>query len=86
MRHWWLRLFSWWMIGPLHLWSSAMELSFLYTVKICHCDWLNKETDWPIAEQNKVRQESQTENDGKKRGRVRGIARQTEPKQDMLEK
>ena len=26
----------------------------------CHCDWFNKEADWLKAEQNKVRQESQT--------------------------
>ena len=25
-----------------------------------HCDWFNKEADWPIAKQDKVRQENQT--------------------------
>lgn len=28
--------------------------------KLCHCDWLNKEDNWPIARQGKVRQENQT--------------------------
>lgn len=42
----------------------------LYTLKICHCDWLNKEADWPIAELNKVKRESQTENTGKEKSGV----------------
>ena len=29
-------------------------------MNICHCDWFNNEADWPIAGQDKVRQESQT--------------------------
>lgn len=29
-------------------------------MNICHCDWFNKETDWPIARQGKVRGENQT--------------------------
>ena len=40
-------------------------------MKICHCDWFNKEADWSIDEEGKVRQKSQTENDGKKKGGVR---------------
>lgn len=38
-------------------------------MNICHCDWFNKETDWPIAGQDKVRRENQTKDTGKK-GRV----------------
>ena len=30
---------------------------------------VNKDADWPVAEQNKVGQESQTENAGKEKGR-----------------
>lgn len=36
-------------------------------MNIGHCDWFNKQADHPIAEQDKVRQESQTENDRKKK-------------------
>ena len=58
---------------------SVCEYSFscvfveypLHCVNINHCDSFNKEADGPIAEQDKVRQESQTENAGKKKGRVR---------------
>ena len=32
----------------------------------CHCDCFNKEADWPVVEQDKVRQKSQPENSGKK--------------------
>ena len=38
------------------------------------CDWFNKEADWPIAEQDKVRQENQIEYAEK--GGVRGDASQ----------
>lgn len=31
-----------------------------YTVNIYHCDWIKIITDWPIARQSKVRQESKT--------------------------
>lgn len=31
------------------------EIILWYSVKICCHDWLNKETEWPIAEQDKVR-------------------------------
>ena len=40
-------------------------------MNIYHYVWLNKEADWSIAEQNKVRWESQTENDGMRKGGVR---------------
>ena len=42
-------------------------------MKICCCGWFNKEADWPIAEQDKVRQESQIENARKEKGRVRSL-------------
>lgn len=31
----------------------------LHYVIICHCDWFNKEIDWPIARQCKVRSKNQ---------------------------
>lgn len=37
-------------------------------MKICCYDWFNKELDWPIVGQNKIRWESQIENAGKKGG------------------
>ena len=40
----------------------------LYYVHLCHCDWFNKEADWPIARQDRVRQENQTRDAGKKYG------------------
>lgn len=33
--------------------------------------WSNKKANWPIAEQDRNRQKSQTENEGKKKGGVR---------------
>lgn len=39
-------------------------------MNICHCDWLNKEDDWSIVKQDKVRRESQTEDAGKEKGGV----------------
>lgn len=42
--------------------------TLLYTVRICCYDWFNKYTDSLLAIQDKVRQESQNENDGKKEG------------------
>lgn len=36
-----------------------------------HCFWFRKETDWPIVEQDKVKQESQTDNPKRKKGRTR---------------
>lgn len=41
-------------------------------------DWFKKQTDWPIAEQDKVGWESQIENDRMRKGRVRRVARQME--------
>ena len=57
-------------------------------MKICPCDWFNKQADWPIGEQNKDRQESQTQNAGKK-GKVRSHQPGTEGEGDectMLKK
>lgn len=51
-------------------------------VKICRCDGFSKEAGWSKPEQDKVRQEGQTENDGKKKGRVRGAAISHREKQD----
>lgn len=50
-------------------------------MKICHCDWLNKQVDWQIVEQDKVRWESKTENDGMRQGGISKPPRE----QDMLE-
>ena len=47
----------------------------LHCVNIYLLDWFNKEVDWPIAEQDKVRWENQTEDDGEKNGRGRRVAR-----------
>ncbi|KAL6070143.1 hypothetical protein STEG23_014741 [Scotinomys teguina] len=49
---------------------TCCGIILLYTVKIYRCDWFNKEADWPTAEQNKFGWESQTENKGKKKGRI----------------
>lgn len=46
-------------------------------VNVCHCEWFNKQADWPIAEQNEVRQRNQTENAGNKKGRVIMVVSQT---------
>ena len=40
------------------LWNNPS----VYSLYIYHCDWFNKQANWPIAEQDKVKQESQTEN------------------------
>lgn len=48
-----------------------------YAVNVCHCEWFNKQADWPIAEQNKVRQRNQTENAGNKKDRVIMVVSQT---------
>lgn len=52
----------------------------VHSVNKCPYDWFNKQADWPVAEQDKVRWESQTETDGKRKGGVRGIANQTQNK------
>lgn len=44
----------------------------LYTVSYS-LYWLNKQADWQISEQDKVRWGSQTKNEGMKKGRVRGV-------------
>ena len=36
-----------------------MEYTFSL-VNICYCDWFNKESDWPITEQEEIGCESQT--------------------------
>ena len=36
--------------------------------------WSNKNADWPVAEQDRNRQESQPENEGKKKGGVGRVA------------
>lgn len=51
------------------LWNNPSA----HRVGICHYDWFNKQAEWPIAEQDKVRQDSQTENDGMRKGRVREL-------------
>ena len=33
---------------------------FLYCVNICCWDWFNKEVDWSVTGQDKVRRENQT--------------------------
>ena len=43
-----------------------------------HCDWFNKEADWPIAGQDKVRWENQTKDTGKKNKGVSRVSRDTE--------
>lgn len=44
---------------------------------MCHYDWVNKETDSPIARQDRFRWENQVKDTGKKKGRVRGVTRET---------
>ena len=39
-----------------------------------HSHWSNKNTDWPVAEQYRNRQESQTQDQGKKKGGVGRMA------------
>ena len=60
------------------LWNNPS----VYCANICHYDWFNKHVDWPIAEQDKHRQESQTDNDGMRKGGVSRIARQTKNESD----
>ena len=51
------------------LWNNPS----VHCVNMCSYDWFNKQAGWPIAEQNKVRQEGQTETDGMRKGGVRGV-------------
>ena len=53
----------------LVLWNNPS----VHCVNMCCYDWFDKQADGPVVEQDKVRQESQTENDGMKKGRVRGV-------------
>lgn len=52
-------------------------------MNICCYDWLNKQDDRAITEQDKIKQESQIENDGMRKDRVRGVASQMENKPDI---
>lgn len=52
-----------------------MDYSFTLSEYTYQCDCINKTADRPIAEQDKVRQESQTENARKKEGGVCGVTR-----------
>lgn len=45
-------------------------------MNICSYDCFKKEADRQIAEQDKFRPESPTENDGLRKGRVKGVDRQ----------
>lgn len=61
------------------LWPS---LPPLYSVKICHCDGINKEDEWPLAEQDKARWESETENAGRLKGGVWSLERRCREKKE----
>lgn len=52
-------------------------------MKICYCDWLNKQADWPITEEDKVSWDSQTKNDEMKKGGFRELASQMETDSDI---
>ena len=52
-------------------------------MNICCYGWFNKQADWPIGEQDKVKWERQTGDDGMKKGRVRGVASQAENELDI---
>lgn len=52
-------------------------------MNICCYDWLNKQDDRAITEQDKIKQESQIENDGMRKDRVRGVASQMVNKLDI---
>lgn len=43
----------------------------LWTLWICRYDWFNKQVYWPIVDLDKFRWQSQTENAGRKRRRVK---------------
>ena len=40
-------------------------------MNICCCDWFNKEADWSVAQQDKVKRETQTKDNGREKGEVR---------------
>lgn len=63
--------------------STMENVVFIYNLYQfkCLCDWFKKQADWPIAEWDKVKQESQTENDGMRKDRVRRVTIQMEMSQ-----
>lgn len=65
----------------LNVGSSVYNIS-IHSVNICHYAWFKKEADWSIAEQNKIKQKSQTEYAGKKRGVVREVDSRCKEKQN----
>ena len=73
----------WHTLGTSEVWYAAWNAPSVHCANICHYDWFSKQADWPVAGQDKVRQESQTENDVMKKDRVRGDASQLLRKQDM---
>lgn len=54
----------------------------VHCVNVCSYDWFKKQADQPITEQDKVRPESPTKNNGIRQARVRTVARETENKSD----
>ena len=50
-------------------------------MNICHCDWFNKEADWPIAEQNKFRLETKLKMMGRRKAES-GVMSRCREKQD----
>lgn len=63
----------------LVLWNNLS----VHCVNMCHYDWFDKQADGPVVEQDKVREESQTENDEMRKGGARGDVSQPPRKQDM---
>lgn len=61
-------------VGP----SVRFMTVVVYSGSMCHCDRSNKQAEWPIVEHDKVRHKRQTENYEMRKGRVRGVPRQTE--------
>ena len=60
------------------LWNNPS----VHCANICYYNWFNKQTDRPVPKHDEVRQEIQTENDGMRKGRVRGVASQMQRKKD----
>ena len=50
-------------------------------MNICHCDWFNKEADWPIAGQDKVGGEPNRML-GSKKEKSEGVASRSRERQD----
>lgn len=61
------------------LWNSPS----VHCVNICWYDWFNKQADRPIAEQDKVWWESQTQTDRIMKGRIKGVASHMDNKLDI---